>query len=136
MQSKVRIYAKVLHEALKGVSLAEQKKRIHTFKEILKKRGDVKISHSILQAFLSLQKEQKGKIGEVVAARQLTPSLKTTFSAILKPIKFVLQDRVDPAVIGGVALFLGKEFLIDNTILARLRKLSHAPYHYINSVLL
>ncbi|MBI2124086.1 MAG: F0F1 ATP synthase subunit delta [Candidatus Wildermuthbacteria bacterium] len=133
MQSNVRIYAKVLHEALKGVSLVEQKKRIHVFKEILKKRGDMKISHGILQEFLSLQREEKGKIGEVVAARQLSPSLKATFSTILKSMKFVLQDRVDPAVIGGVALFLGKEFLIDNTILARLRKLSHAPYHYINN---
>ena len=38
MQSKVRIYAKALHEALKGVSLSEQKKRIQAFKGILKKR--------------------------------------------------------------------------------------------------
>ncbi|GEM_PF-1290800 len=125
MQSKVRIYAKVLHEALKGVSLDEQKKRIRAFKEILKKRGDMKISHGILQEFLRLEKEQKGKIGQVVSARALAPSIKAALASKLKSMKFLLQQSVDPSVIGGVALFLGKEFLIDNTILARLRRLSY-----------
>lgn len=125
MQSKARIYAKVLHEVLKRVSLSEQKKRIRVFKEILKKRGDMKVSHGILQEFHRLQKEQKGKIGEVVSSRRLASSLKTLFASKLKSMQFVLQDRVDPAVIGGVAVFLGKEFLIDNTIRGRLRKLSY-----------
>ena len=127
MQSKVRIYAKVLYEALKGVSLSEQKKRIQVFREILKKRGDMKISHGILQEFGRLEKEQKGKIGQVVSARALAPSVKAALASKLKSMKFVLQPRIEPSVIGGVALFLGKEFLIDNTILARLRKLSYAP---------
>lgn len=125
MQSKVRIYARVLHEALKGVSLAEQKKRIGVFKEILKKRGDIKLSHGILQEFHRLQKEEKGRSGEVISASVLQPSVKTMFSKMFKSMKFTLEDRVDPAVIGGVAVFLGNEFLIDNTILGRLRKLSY-----------
>lgn len=125
MQSNVRIYAKVLHEALKGVSLAEQKKRVHVFKEILKKRGDIKMSHGILQEFHRLQKEQKGKSGKVVSAKQLSQSIKTMLAATLKSTQFVLEERVDKAVIGGVAVFLGKEFLIDNTILGRLRRLSY-----------
>ena len=124
MQSKVRIYARVLHEVLKGVSLAEQKKRIHVFKEILKKRGDMKISHGVLQEFHRLQEEQKGKMGEAISARQLVPAVRAALASKLKSMKFVLRDRVDPSVIGGMALFLGKEFLIDNTIIARLRKLS------------
>ena len=125
MQSKMRIYAKVLYEVLKGVSLSEQKKRIQVFKGILKKRGDMKISHGILQEFGRLEKEQKGKIGQVVSARALAPSVKTALASKLKSMKFVLQPRIESSVIGGVALFLGKEFLIDNTILARLRKLSY-----------
>ena len=125
MQSKVRIYAKVLHEALRGVSLAEQKKRIRMFKEILKRRGDIKISHGILQEFYRLQKEQKGKVGEVVSAKKLAASVKARLVSNLKSMKFALQDRIDPSLIGGVAVFLGNEFLIDNTILGRLRKLSH-----------
>ncbi len=125
MQSRVRIYARVLHEALKGVSLTEQKKRMHTFKEILKKRGDMKISHGILQEFQKLEKEQKGKTGRVVSAKHLSPFVKTALVSKLKSMKFTLEDRIDPSVIGGVALFLGNEFLIDNTILARLRKLSY-----------
>lgn len=125
MQSNVRIYAKVLHEALKGVSLAEQKKRVRVFKEILKKRGDIKMSHGILQEFHRLQKEQKGKSGKVVSAKQLSQSIKTMLAATLKSTQFVLEERVDKAVIGGVAVFLGKEFLIDNTILGRLRRLSY-----------
>ena len=132
MQSKVRIYARVLHEALKGVSLSEQKKRIRVFKEILKKRGDIKISNGILQEFQRLEIEQKGKIGEVVSSRALSTSVKAMLVSKLKSIQFILQERIDPSVIGGVAVFLGKEFLIDNTILARLRKLSYAPLevHY------
>ena len=132
MQSKPRIYARVLHEALRGVSLGEQKKRIQIFKEILKRRGDMKISHAILQEFGRLVKERKGKIGQVVSARALATPVKAALASKLKSIQFVLQDRIDPAVIGGVAVFLGKEFLIDNTILARLRKLSYAPLevHY------
>lgn len=125
MQSNVRIYAKVLHEALKGISLAEQKKRVRVFKEILKKRGDIKMSHGILQEFHRLQKEQKGKRGKVVSAKQLSRSIKTMLAATLKSTKFALEERVDKAVIGGVAVFLGKEFLIDNTILGRLRRLSY-----------
>lgn len=125
MQSKVRIYAKVLHEALKGVSLAEQKKRIGIFKEILKRKGDIKISSGILQEFHRLWQEQKGKIGEVVSASTLAAPVKSTLVSKLKSMKFVMQERVSPAVIGGVAVFLGKEFLIDNTVLGRLRKLSH-----------
>ncbi len=127
MQSKVRIYARVLHEALKGVSLAEQKKRIRVFKEILKRRGDIKISHGILQEFQRLEQEQKGKIGQVVSARVLAPSVKTALASKLKSMKFTLQSHIEPSVIGGVAVFLGKEFLIDNTVIARLRKLSYAP---------
>jgi F0F1-type ATP synthase delta subunit len=127
MQSKVRIYARVLHEVLKGASLTEQKKRIRALKGILKKRGDIKISHGILQEFWRLEQEQKGKTGKVVSARQLSPSVKAAFVSKLKPMKFTLEDRIDPSVIGGVALFLGNDFLIDNTILARLRKVSHAP---------
>ncbi|MDO8474346.1 MAG: F0F1 ATP synthase subunit delta [bacterium] len=125
MQSKVRIYAKVLYEVLKGVSLSEQKKRIHALYGILKKRGDIKISNGILQEFQRLEKEQKGKIGKAVSARRLSSSVKATLVSKLKSMKFVLQDRIDPSVIGGVALFLGNDFLIDNTILARLRKLSY-----------
>lgn len=125
MQSKARIYARVLHEALRGVALTEQKKRIRVFKEILKKRGDIKISNGILQEFQRLQKEQKGKIGEVVSATKLSAHVKTMFASNLKSMKFVLEDRVDPAVLGGVAVFFGKEFLIDNTIRGRLRKLSY-----------
>lgn len=124
MERKTRIYARVLHEALKAVSLAEQKKRIHAFKGILKKRGDVKISHGVLQEFLKLEKEQKGKIGEMVSALKLPASLKTMFASKLKSMKFVLEDRVDPAVLGGVAVFFNKEFLIDNTIRGRLRKIA------------
>ena len=127
MQSKVKIYAKVLYEALKGVSLPEQKKRIQIFKEILKRRGDMKISHGILQEFGRLEQEQKGKISQIVSARALAASVKAAFASKLKSMKFVLQHSIDPSVIGGVALFLENDFLIDNTILARLRKLSYAP---------
>lgn len=105
--------------------MAEQKKRIRVFKEILKRRGDIKISHGILQEFHRIQKEQKGKVGEVVSATKLSASVKTMFASNLKSMKFVLEDRVDPSVLGGVAVFLDREFLIDNTILGRLRKLSY-----------
>jgi F0F1-type ATP synthase delta subunit len=125
MQSKVRIYAKVLHESLKGVSLIEQKKRMHIFKEILKKRGDMKISHGILQEFQKLEREQTGRVAKAISAKHLSPSVKTALVSRLQSMKFTLEDHIDPRVIGGVALFLGKEFLIDNTILARLRKLSY-----------
>ena len=125
MQSKVRIYARVLHEALKGVSLVEQKKRIRVFKEILKKRGDIKISNGILQEFHRLGQEQKGKIGKVISGHILQASVKSMLSIMLRSMRYTLEDRIDPAVIGGVAVFLGNEFLIDNTIVGRLRKLSY-----------
>jgi len=124
MQGKNRIYARVLHEVLKGASLTEQKKRIHAFKNILKKRGDMKAIHGVLQEFHRLQEEQKGKVAEVVSARQLAPAVRAALASKLKSMKFALRDRIEPRVIGGVALFLGKEFLLDNTILARLKKLS------------
>lgn len=123
MQNKVGVYAHVLHEALKGVSLAEQKKRIHAFKEILKKRGDSRMSHSILQEFSRLQKEEKGKAGKVVSAKPLSSAVQATLARTMKATGYTTEDHVDPAVIGGVAVFLENDFLIDNTILGRLRKL-------------
>ena len=37
---------------------------------------------------------------------------------------YVMEEKVDPAVIGGVALFLGNEYVVDGTARGKLQRIA------------
>ncbi|MEK7542088.1 MAG: F0F1 ATP synthase subunit delta [Patescibacteria group bacterium] len=121
---KAKIYARVLLEVLEGQSRKEIRLLSSRFKELLKKRGDLKYLAQILREFKALEEEKKGKLGEVVTANPLSGVVKSQVQKVLEDKGYQMKERVEPSVIGGQAIFLGKEYLIDGTIRGRLQRIA------------
>ena len=121
---KAKIYARVLFEVLEGQSEKEIRLLSSRFKELLKKRGDLKYLAQILREFKTLEEEKDGKSGEVIIANSLSGDVKSQLQKSLEDKGYQMKERVEPAVIGGQAIFLGKEYLIDGTIRGRLQRIA------------
>ncbi|MBI2574211.1 MAG: F0F1 ATP synthase subunit delta [Candidatus Wildermuthbacteria bacterium] len=124
MQSKARLYANVL-----AASLAEAKngkeiqERMGRLKELLKKRGDLKIAGRVAQEFFKAWQNAKGTQAILVSARRSANGAKEKIGALLEKKGFLVQEEIKPEVIGGLAILLGNELLIDGTIKAKLTKI-------------
>ena len=116
MSNKVRAYAQALREALEKADTKETKQRIGRFVTLLKKQGDLKIAGEIL---LELQSQEKEGV-VLVSARPLSKQAKEHIEEFLKER---VKEKVDPAVVGGVALFINNELLIDGTVKKKLEKI-------------
>ena len=123
MQSKTRRYAEVLFEYMKDASEKEAAKRIQVFKELLKKRGDLKLLTTVLQEFQKLWRDRNGKIAEVVSAKPLSVHTEESFKKQLSKQGFLVEQKIDEKIGAGVAIYLGNEYLIDNTLKARLKRI-------------
>jgi len=124
MQSKVRTYAAVMVQALDGVSEKEAAQKIRRLKKLLYKRGDFKHVSAILQEFARAWRERKGKTATVISAQPLAEKTKADMARSLEKKGYVLQEKVDPNVIGGTALYLGNDYVIDSTVKGKLLRLS------------
>ena len=124
MASKTRTYARVLTAVLADATEEQAPMIVQNFKQLLKKRGDLKLSSAILQEFTAVWSAQKGIVARVITATPLSDSAKRQTEQSLKEQGFVLEEKVEPTVIGGTALFLGKDYLIDGTVRGRLQKLT------------
>ena len=120
---KTRVYAKALKEVLEKASEKEQKKVIARLKVVLKKRQNLRHLSSVLKQFEQLWIERKGKQARAVVARPLSRELKAKVSRGLLKKGFRYNEEVQEDVLGGIALFLGKDYLIDNTVRSKLAKL-------------
>ena len=129
MQSKARIYARAMAQVFERVSEKEAKKRAGVLKHLLYKRGDFKQASKILQEFARTWKERNGQTAIVVAAEPLSGKTEKHMEQVLAKKRYIMEEKVDPGVIGGVALYLGNSFLIDGTIRGKLKKL----YSYIRT---
>ncbi|MCH8049014.1 F0F1 ATP synthase subunit delta [Patescibacteria group bacterium] len=123
MAKKASLYAKVLVQSLNGASEKEQKEIAIRFKSLLKKRGDLRHVSSILQEFLKLWEERKGKIARVITAHELPSSFVSSMKSVLKKKGYQVKEEQNENLIGGAAVFLGNEYLFDNTARGRLQKL-------------
>ncbi|MBI1984504.1 MAG: F0F1 ATP synthase subunit delta [Candidatus Wildermuthbacteria bacterium] len=123
MQNKARLYAAVLLSSLQKASGSELEKRAKRFRDLLKKRGDLKLAANILQEFKKLWRERKGKIAEVQSAKPLLRSQAAVFRKKLQKQGFIFENKVDESAIGGVAVLLGNEYFVDNTVKGKLRKI-------------
>jgi len=122
-QGKAKTYARVMREVFDGVSEKEAKQRVQVLKRLLYKRGDFKHVSKILQEFARAWRERKGKPATVVTAQPLAERTKGEMEKSLERKGYVLEERIDPAGIGGTALFLGNDYVIDSTMRGKLRRL-------------
>ena len=123
MQNKAKLYAEVLKSALEGKTEKESEKIAENFKKLLKRRGDVKLMQKILREFERLWEERKGKIAQIFSARPLSHKSKSELEEKLKKEGFQAKTVETKELIGGIAVMLGSEAVIDNTILGKLRRI-------------
>ena len=124
MRNKAKTYAGVMVQSLNGATEKEAARKIQRLKKLLYKRGDFKQASSILREFSRAWRERDGKIATVVSAEALSGKAKATIEKSLAKSGYVLVDRVDEGVIGGTALYLGNEYVIDGTIKGKLQRFS------------
>jgi F0F1-type ATP synthase delta subunit len=129
MQSRAKTYAAVMVQVLHGASEQEAAQKIQRFKRILYKQGDFKNISKILQEFSRAWFERNGKQATVVTAQPLAEKTRVGMQKQLKRAGYVLQERVDSHVIGGTALYLGNDYVIDNTIRGKLQRFSKTLYN-------
>jgi len=123
MAKKASLYAKALLKSLDGAPEKKQREIAIRFKSLLKKRGDLRYFNSVLQEFLKLWEERKGKVARVVSAKELPSSFAFAMKSALKKKGYQVKEEHSENLIGGVAVFLGNEYLFDNTVKGKLQKL-------------
>ena len=123
IQHKPTVYARLLVEALRDASPKTVALRVANFKKLLKRSSDLKIAGRAVKEFERLWAAKDGTVAEVVVARPLGASARKKLESRLKTKGYVLAERIDPRVIGGVAIRLGADVLVDGTITNKLRRL-------------
>ena len=124
MSSKAKTYAHVMVEVLDGLSEKEAAKRVKSLKILLQKRGDFKQLSKILYEFTRAWKERKGPMAEVVSAEPLSSKVRESMEKSLKKKGYIMEERIDPSVIGGTALYLERDYMIDGTVRGKLRRIA------------
>ena len=122
MQNKVKIYARALVESLSHIGENEVMERVENFKKLLKKRGDLKIAPAVFKEFENAWERLEGEIAMLVTAEPISKRARETIKLSLKNKGFQLKERVDKEILGGAALFLGSNFLIDGTVVNKIRQ--------------
>ena len=120
---KARLYAKALKEVLEKAPQKKVKGIALRLKLLLKKRGDLRHLPSVLKEFEEFWTERKGKLARVTLAKSQSVALKAKLVSKLRKIGFQYKEEIRSEIIGGLAIFLGKEYLIDNTVRSKLAKL-------------
>ena len=60
----------------------------------------------------------------MVSAEPLLKETRMHMEQSLAKKNYVMEEKVDPAVIGGVALFLGNEYVVDGTARGKLQRIA------------
>lgn len=123
IQHKTTLYARLLVEAFRDAKPAMVAARVSNFKKLLKRANDLKIAGKVVKEFERLWAAKDGTVAEVTAARPLTATARKKLESRLKSKGYVLTERIDTHVIGGVALRLGNDVLVDGTIINKLQRL-------------
>ena len=123
MTRKASLYAKALLKSLDGAPEKKQREIAIRFKSLLKKQGDLRHLSSILQEFAKLWEERNGKVARVVAAHKLPVLYAHSIKSVLKKQGYQVKEELNESLVGGAAIFLGQEYLFDNTVKGKLQKL-------------
>lgn len=121
LQHKTTLYARLLVEALRDAPPNTVAIRVANFKKLLKRAHDIKIAGKVVKEFERLWAARNGIVAEVISARPLSDVVRRKLELRLKAKGYVLAERIDPRVIGGVALRLGTDTLVDGTIKRKLQ---------------
>jgi F0F1-type ATP synthase delta subunit len=124
VKSKAKTYAAIMVEAFDGISEKEAEKKVRALKSLLYRRGDFKQISKILREFSRAWKERKGKTATVVTAEALSEQAKKQVEQSLQKNGYRAEEKVDPGVIGGMALYLGSDYVVDSTVRGKLQRLS------------
>ena len=124
MQNKARQYARALLEALEEKTQKEAERIVKRLKQLLKRRGDLRVIYQVEKEFIKMEAEREGVSAEVVTASVLSDQTRREIEQNLEKKGFAIQERVEPDVIGGIAVFLGKEQLVDGTVRGRLNRIA------------
>lgn len=125
MHSKAKTYGQVLKEVLQEASKQKRKTLFQNFKNLLKKRGDLRLLSKAVQEFKRLWENREGKIGTVVFATSPSEKMRKAAAKAFKRQGFVYEEKVDPGLVGGAEIFLGSDYLIDNSIKRKLERITH-----------
>ncbi|MDO8655127.1 MAG: F0F1 ATP synthase subunit delta [bacterium] len=122
---KIRRYVKALVSSLlKAKTRKEAAAMLGNFFLLVKRRGDTKFLRAILREVQSEYGTKGGKVAEMVSAVPLSPAARKKTLSILKPKGFgAVTMRVNPELLGGSALFLGNEYLMDGTLREKLYRM-------------
>ncbi|MBI1971472.1 MAG: F0F1 ATP synthase subunit delta [Candidatus Wildermuthbacteria bacterium] len=120
---RTRIYASVLRSVLEKTPQSKQRGVAARFVELLKRGGQLKAAGNILQEFKKLWAERRGKQARVLTALPLLKTQRDHIRRALQKKGFVMKEEVNPQLVGGTAIFLGNEYVIDNTVKGKLQKL-------------
>jgi F0F1-type ATP synthase delta subunit len=104
---KAKRYAKLLRE-----TQADPKR----FVGLLKRRGDLRLLSEIQKEF---QRDKDGRVAEVISVKEVPQALTES----LERKGYLVKRRHDKSVLGGAAVILSNEYLIDNTVRGQLQKL-------------
>lgn len=123
MPSKARIYGEVLKEVLEKTPEQKRKALFQNFRNLLKKRGDLRLLARAVQEFKTAWTNRKGNMGTVVFAKIPSARDRGSVTKTLKRKGFIYEEKVDPRLVGGAEIFLGNDYLIDNTVRSKLKSL-------------
>lgn len=125
MQNKAKIYGEVLKEVLTKTPVQKRKTVFQNFKNLLKKRGDLRLLAGALQEFKTAWESRKGRKGTVVFAKIPSAKARGSTAKALKRKGFVYEQIVDPTLLAGAEIFLGNDYLIDNSLKGKLHQLAN-----------
>jgi F0F1-type ATP synthase delta subunit len=126
MHSKAKLYAALLVDVLDTAGEKEQQRILTRFRTLLQKQGDMRIASKVVQEFKKAWENKSGQPGEIVSATPLPKSLADTLFRVVKKKGYIPKETVNTDVVGGIAVFLGSEYLVDNTFTARLQRIQKA----------
>lgn len=120
-----RRYVRALAGSLmKAKTSKEASSMLDNFFSLVKRRGDTKFLRAIL---IEVQKEYEAKgrkVAEMVSAAPLSSTSQKKALSLLKLKGFNAPTwHVNPELLGGSALFLGNERLMDGTLREKLHRM-------------
>ncbi|MBI4122810.1 MAG: F0F1 ATP synthase subunit delta [Parcubacteria group bacterium] len=123
--NKIRRYVKALVGSLaKAKTRKEAKAQMSNFFALVKRRGDTKFLQACLVGVQNEYKAKGKKVVEMVSAAPLSLTTQKKALSILKPKGFgAITVRVNPQLLGGIAIFLGNEYLMDGTLREKLYRM-------------
>ncbi|MFA6096907.1 MAG: ATP synthase F1 subunit delta [Candidatus Paceibacterota bacterium] len=113
-------YALSLYESTQNCDKDEISKRILSFIDVLRKNNDLSQTNKIIQYYYQHYRQVKNitKI-EIKSSEKLGPNI---ISKILEKFnkQVEIEEKIDPALIGGVVIRINDNILIDGSIKRKL----------------